>query len=520
VEYIPTDVTTLDLLKLYYHTGLEPEGVIEMRQAWFFNELKPRTYYCLGGKDFFHGMFIQQIANLFVDILPSTNPFSRYTVERIGTLSYDELLITYDYSSFTTSLGELKYFMFWLAESVGDVVIPVLDVFYGVRDIPLRYILHAYNDAVNRHQAFSVERFQQAEESFLLRQGRSGSLGVKGNIVFSTTLHGLSLADITGTPDDDCCVGDDALAKMRSWFITIFIACVNNLGDINPEKFTTIRRPYGPEHSHLIEQYKFLKRPLTVTYAGIPSLGRLEFFPSVADALFPKGDGFHTTVPGLSDYNTAKTFAMQVGRYYRIHCNYDEATIIFRDEDLELILTAFKAAYVKYGLPIEGGIPGDFVVRVGAIGRDSDFFCPAVDSTECFVTPWMEILLNRFYGRRVSLPVTLGGTVVPPPEACVGQRFRATTDVTVLKLGVDLGFLEKTVETKWEFFDQSVSARVWDRFVSGKKDEEPLYASFVVVAPLPRWWADVVLLYYPDSLNEDPLDIADRISSVMGDSTI
>lgn len=34
------DVTTLDLLKLYYHTGLVPAGVIEMRQAWFFNDLK------------------------------------------------------------------------------------------------------------------------------------------------------------------------------------------------------------------------------------------------------------------------------------------------------------------------------------------------------------------------------------------------------------------------------------------------------------------------------------------------
>jgi hypothetical protein len=517
------NVTTLDLLKLYYKTGIETLGHIEVRQAWFFNDLKPRTYYCLGGTDFFHGMFIQEIANLFCNMLPSTNPFSRFTVSRIGSLTYDELLITYDYSSFTTSLGELQHFMFWLAESVGDVVIQVLDVFHGVKDYSLRHILHAYNQSINQHQMFSIERFQEAEEAILLRQGRSGSLGVKGNIVFSTTLHGLALADITGTPDDDCCVGDDALAKIRAYFLVIFIQCVNNLGDINPQKFTTIT-PHDnlTERPILSEQYKFLKRPLNIDFdTKVPVLGRLDFFPSIADALCPEGDGVHTATPGYSHYNSARTFAMQVGRFYRQHCAGDFAPIITREEDLWVILHGFEEVYKVYGLPCEGGIPGDFVVRWGGDNsRTGLFYCPPVDSVWVFDTPWMDILLDRFYGRSVSTPVTCGGTIPPPLDAALGQRFRATSDVKVLQLGVDLGFLEKTVETTFEFFDQDVSDRIWAKMVEGGKDIDPILASYEVVEPLPSWWFDIVSYEYPDTLEEDPLDTAERLSSIMSGSII
>jgi hypothetical protein len=521
VDGYSNTVTTLDLLKLYYHTGIVVPGCIEMRMAWFFNDLKPRIYYCLGGTDFFHGIHIQDIANLFCKILPSSNPFTRFTVTRIGSLSYDELLITYDYSSFTTSLGELKHFMFWLAEAVGDVQVTVLDVFHGLTESPLRDILHSYNTAVNHHQLFSVERFQKAEEAILLRQGRSGSLGVKGNIVFSTTLHALALADITGTPDDDCCVGDDALAKIRAWTMTLFIQCVNNLGSINPDKFTTIN-PAPPEDppSRLIEQFKFLKRPLSLDDNNIPSLGTLDFFPSIADALFPEGDGVHTATPGYSGYSSARTFAMQVGRFYRIHCNGIDATIIARDEDLDLILGGFQEVYRRYGLPADGGVPGCFVVRAGwGYTREGDFYCPPVDTRKCFTTSWMEILLDRFYGHRISTPITMAGTVPPPLAAHVGQSFRATSDVKVLQLGVDLGFLDKTVEVKWESFDEKVSERVWDKMVHGVKDAEPLYCRYTVVGPLPRWWYDVVAYEYPQSIEEDPIDAAERLSSLLSVST-
>lgn len=510
------DVTTLDLLRWYYISGDRIGGALEVRQAWFFNDLKPRTYYCLGGTDFFEGYHIQDIANMFCEILPSTHPHSRFTVSRVGKLSYDELLVTYDYSSFTTSLGELKYFLFWLARASEGISVQVLDVREGIKTVPLSEILDNYNDAVNKHQLFSVERFCEGEETYRLRQGRNGSLGVKGNIVFSTSLHGLALADITGTPDDDCCVGDDALARIRAWVISMFITCVNNLGGINPSKFTMIPRPQE-EESIQATQYKFLKRPLLVDHSGLPHLGRLDFFPSIADALFPLGDGIHSATPGTSEIGSAKTFAMQVGRFLTIHI--DEPLIIARDEDLDFVLGAFRVVYRKYGLPLEGGIPGGFSIRSGDVGL---FFCPPVDSIEVFTTHWLHTLLHRRYGQECVLPVTVGGTIPPPLSVTVGQTFRASSDVAELQLLVDLRVLAKRVETRVEPFTWELLEIIERRLVSRMDVEpvEPLLCSYTVESPPPFWWYDLIVYRHSVLMQEDPIEAVDRVSTIMSGSSI
>lgn len=513
---LDTNVTTLDLLRWYYISGDQILGPIEMRLAWFYNDLKPRIYYCLGGTDFWHGTFIQDLANMFCEILPSTNPFSRFSVSRVGDLSYDDLLITYDYSSFTTSLAELRYFLHWLARVCGDVTVQVLDVRHGVQTHKLSDILDEYNAAVNIDQIFSVERFSEGEASYELRQGRSGSLGVKGNIVFSTTLHGLALADITGTPDDDCCVGDDALARIRAWLLTIFIRCVNNLGEINPDKFTTIKRPQEAE-SVTTTQYKFLKRPLFVDTEGHPVVGRLDFFPSIADAIRPEGDGIHTARPGTSPYMRAKTFAMQVGRFLTMQVQ--APCIVARDQDLDFILESFRMVYRRLGLPVEGGIPGDFDVADVKLAR---FFCPPVDDTDVFSTHWMEILLHRLHGHWTTLPVTVGGCIPPPLNIVEGETFKASSDVSFLQLCVDLRLLDKEVETRWVQFDWEVLETVMDRLYSrlDQVDVEPLLCTYTVLSPPPTWWYDMCSYYYPDLMQEDPQEAWERISTIMSGSVI
>lgn len=109
------DVTTFDLLRLYSQNGLQISGALELRQAWRFNDLKPRLYYCLGGSAFWDALYIRDLTKMFMAAFPSTHAFTRFDVKRIVRLSHDEILVTYDYSSFTTSLAELKYFMWYLA---------------------------------------------------------------------------------------------------------------------------------------------------------------------------------------------------------------------------------------------------------------------------------------------------------------------------------------------------------------------------------------------------------------------
>jgi len=505
-------ITTLDLLTLYFKTGYKITGPLEVRQAWFFNDLKPRTYYCLGGTSFWDGLYIQDLANFFCKILPSTNPFSRFTVSRVGTIGYDQLLITYDYTSFTTSLAELKFFIFWLSTHFRGTPMEILDVRLGLVRLDVGQLLYDYNEAVNNYQAFSLERFFQECEDVIFFQGRSGSLGVKGNIVFSTFLHGMALGDITGTPDSDCCVGDDALVGLWRSLFQLFISCVNNLGDINPDKFISISRPSMDCPNAARETFKFLKRPIFLDAMGSPNLGVLDFFPSIADALHPEGDGIHTASFGLDRIQSVKTFVMQWGRFLNLQRSKDMHFSV-RDEDLESLLSAIQAVYKEYGLPYEGAIPGVVWIplhrgapEVGAVRA----LIPPCDTIGVFDVDWLETLLFRFAGDVFTEPVRVGGSIPPPVDVVEGETFAATCDIPVLSLMEDIGCVTKELYMTQRTFDETYVLRI-KRSMGGGLDE-PMYAEYTVVNK-PHWWFDVCVRLHPDLMYQDPMG-HDRASSI------
>jgi hypothetical protein len=515
----PKTITSLDLLKHYLWTGSQIPGPLEMRMAWFYNDLKPRVYYCLGGSDYFNGLYIQEISNLFVDIFPSTNPATRFNISRVGNLEEGQLLITYDYSSFTTSLSELRYFLFWLSEACMGKTITLLDVREGLVDRDLGEILQEYNDVVNHYQAFSIERFATWLDTnpSILRQGRNGSLGVKGNIVLSTTLHGVALADLTSTPDSDLCVGDDALSKIYSFLLDSFISCVNNLGEINPDKFTTI--PYLPQQSPHYHQYKFLKRPLFVTVDGEPILGTLDFFPSIADALYPQGDGIHTSKPGYTLTGAARTFAMQWGRFLRLVQLSEQNTSVCDESELEFVLRGVQLVYKRFGLPIGGATPGNFVVRDFETETDSmgEYFLPPCDTVLVFGRDWMEDLLFRFHGQLVTLPVLTVEQEVPQ-SLFEGQVFTCQTGIAVFGLMESLGMLSSRANTRWVEFDEEVLAMML-AMMDGQKDDDLKVEMTYTVLSVPHWYEPyATLVFQTDYIVEDPNEAWERLSVATGTS--
>jgi hypothetical protein len=115
----------------------------------------------------------------------------------------------------------------------------------------------------------------------------------------------------------------------------------------------------------------------------------------------------------------------------------------------------------------------------------------------------------------------VGGSIPPPLSIELGLRFHATSDVKVLQLGVDLGFLEKTVDLEWCWFDQNVMERVWEHMCGGHNaGDEPMYREYEVVSMPPNWWFDVVSYEYPETLPEDPEMAFDRISTIMSWSSV
>jgi len=515
--------TSVDLLKIYHRTGDRIGGPLEVRSKWSFSLIKPRVYYSLGGDGFWEGLYAQPIANAMVKLLPSTHPFSRFDVQRLGSLKDDEILVTYDYESFTTTLGELKHFMFHLANEFVGTPMTVLDVHEGLQDLDLGEYLHTYNEAVNHLQEFDLSRFFPGEENNVFHQGRSGSLGTKGNIVFSMFLHGVVLGTATGTPDDESVVGDDALTKILRAYFQILLPVVNALGRINTDKYTTLSRPPTNDVTLANRQgYKYLKRPITVDFEGKIKTGTLDSFPGVADLLFPEGDGIHASHHFQDPFGSIKTFCVQWGRFLTEHFRERSSSFALAD-DLEVVLHAVQVVYDKYGVDREGGVPGDFNMRIedgkGRIERRSNtFFVPPCDDRFVFDKDWIEDLYARRANAKFIEPVRVGGIILPDLDAQEGSRFDVTLDHPLVSLLVALDCVTVDKYMCEATFDRMYAERLKQR-VAMDVEPESILASCTVIS-LPIWYLDVMLQLVPNASLRDPLERLDGITSLFSGSNI
>lgn len=447
-------ITSFDLLVLYEKTGIITQGPLELRTVWRFNVLKPRLYYCLGGTAFFAALYIKDIVTTILEAFPSTHKFTRYTVTRIQAITASELLVTYDYSSFTTSLAELKYFMTSLAHFLEGVIVQVLDVRNGLTDIDLGTYLHHYNEVVNMHGEIDLSRLFRGDVPKLYQQ-RSGSLGVGGNIGFSGLVHGIALGGITDRPDEDSVVGDDALTKILYEQLDLTINLVNKLGVIASEKFTLMGLP--ETHKDLVKDaFKYLKRPLAVNLDGSISVGTLSEFPNISQALFPEGDGVHSVSHSPIE-SIVSTFISQVGRFLSLiqrDLGEDLGSISF---DRSWILYAFGAVYNKYRLPKGGSYPG-----IGLYEEASDIYgilsrtmwIPPVDTDEVFSIPWLEVLHSRFAQETVTFPSRVEGFIPLPRDPVIGQTYVSTMTGSLVGIMEDFGYIEKHLVSTQRIFNE------------------------------------------------------------------
>jgi hypothetical protein len=118
------DYRTLDLEIHKYRTGREIHVPCEMRCVWRFNELKPRFYYATGGEAYWSSRYMKRVAVQLMECLSSSRENVRSHPETIEyAVSEDDYLMLWDYSAFTTSLSELKMFLYYLARNLDDTAI-------------------------------------------------------------------------------------------------------------------------------------------------------------------------------------------------------------------------------------------------------------------------------------------------------------------------------------------------------------------------------------------------------------
>lgn len=115
------DFRTLDLEIHKYRTGREIQGHCEMRNIWRFNELKPRFYYATGGTCYWKSRYMKRFAVALMECMTSSQEQRRSHPEGIEySIEDDDYVMLWDYSAFTTSLSELKLFLYYLIKNLED----------------------------------------------------------------------------------------------------------------------------------------------------------------------------------------------------------------------------------------------------------------------------------------------------------------------------------------------------------------------------------------------------------------
>lgn len=390
----PTNVSSADLEKWYADTGEEIEGPCEMRQSWKYNDLTPRTYFAQGGSAYHASKYIRDIATSLSNMFPETGFISRFSYNDLE-VSEQHTTFIYDYSSFTSNLTELKYFLQALSEFVDDVMVRIVDSRHGVLHTSLGALIRDYNDVCNQECEFMRNRWME-DDTAIYRHNKAGLLGVYGNIALSTVLHGLHACQLAGDASSAKCVGDDVYgsykvdAGIRSREI---IDAIQSLGEIQKSKIRWWRYRPIEDESGDDRAYPYIKRPFD----------RLETRMILEPALYlpifglinPIPDGVHTDPEDLA--TRIKILCVQT-----YACIRQIRVIMPSLRVLQILMVEnyIRCLYRAIGLELDGRLP----VETFYVGKErfSGLFVPKVDGNFLMSDPW-DLLAERFGSHESTL---------------------------------------------------------------------------------------------------------------------
>lgn len=389
-----SEVRTVDLEILYGKTGHQVGGACELRSSWKFSDLKPRFYYCQGGRDYFASRYMKRIAIALMQAIPAsevhmrTNP--ELDIEVDETL--DEHIVYWDFSNFTTSLVDLRYFLYYIAEGLRDTPvhqIRLFDYHFGEVLVHPSEMIHEYNSVVNWRSPFSLARIADDMlgdwDSREAEQQNSGSLGVAGNIGFSTACHAFHVCIVCGR--SKCvCVGDDAMGLIKEDPHDTLIPTMSRLAPIAEDKFGII--PPGSD-----QLFRFLKR---AWYLGEDGLLRRDFLLNFPIICFIDGETHgRTVIPDTTGIDFFKKVIQSVGSLLWEVRRFGEH---ITHEDLSIIRLFLRRAYsfLKIDHLVRGALPGVHIVSLGK--TLTTLMIPPILIPDMFdprTTDWAEFLINN-----------------------------------------------------------------------------------------------------------------------------
>jgi len=477
------DVSTGDLLYEYHHKGIQIGGPCEVRVAWKYNDLKPRVYYAQGGSAFFSSLYIQQLANLMVNLFLNTNVRTRYSLSRLvpkDPLQEFRHFMLHDYSSFTSVMEESRYFMYEVASFFDGVPMTVLDVHSGPMEINCGEYLWNYTRQNLDHPEFSLERLEDDLGATPMEHRKAGMLGVYGNITLCTLLHGLFLTQVSGDEGSNTCVGDDGAHFVdRGLTPQDSVHALQSIGKINADRFIIFENEQILQSDD--QSWHFIKRKVAII-DGFIAQGRLLDFPMMNIA-FDFSDPSHTTTNG-SIFERRRAICLQVGRFFDTILPLETQVT---QSETDSILKVFRCYYHALSLPNRGSLPPHS--RYPGL-KGFTYAVPPL-SESCFQGDWLTVLLGDEEQVYLDFPLVMDWLYVSDVETSLLDLNMYDTCTMEQKPGMSLlkalGYIEMSVIQQRYFRDSHVDS-LYNDFVRGRL--KPLY-SVSLSRPLPVWWHHV-----------------------------
>lgn len=312
----PQEGSCKTLEQIYHRMGIEVEGVVEVRSAWTYGIMKPRVYYARGGNVYHKSKYIQQVFNIILDEFEVCHRQNRYNPPLDWELTQEDILLIYDYTSFTSKLEEITSFIASLGDFYTGTCIQIVDTHHGLTTIDLGELLHEYNRECNLYGEFDVTGLVESDSPVILSH-TCGMLGVPGNISSCTLLHGIHTLYIARSLHRSKCVGDDARIhlrkQLREWKSQVYPQ-LTSIGELAYEKVESWDYYTSLSDDIEISMWQYLKRPFCRVGSQTFEPGDMTIFPTL-DTILGLNDGYHTYFPDKESYiQRTKRFSSQWNR--------------------------------------------------------------------------------------------------------------------------------------------------------------------------------------------------------------
>jgi hypothetical protein len=338
-----------DWQRYYESTGIQLGGACEIRQTWTPAQVKPRTYFAMGGLAYSRCRHLQNFFTTLVNLFAPTHHVTRLRPQRLvidpDRGKGDRHFFIYDLSNFTSNMAEQRYFVRALGDFFLGTEVMVMDEREGPICKDLGEMLIEYEDVCVSEPLLTYERYDPSRIDSV-PHGIASLLGIFGNLMTCTLAHFLIVSPVADDYRAVNVAGDDGILPRDSLDNLDTDTAIRHVGSYAIEKSFN-----GDEDAPIC-----LKRPFEEALPGCYLLDNLTPPPIALAAAYlnPYNTDPRYTFYGLEHMSKSRrisTLGKDLLRFlekaWRI--GYDDI------ERLDTVLQGFQRAVVRLaGVNIQG----------------------------------------------------------------------------------------------------------------------------------------------------------------------